>query len=81
MALANTESNPFAGANNVTFNGTPWTQSISHGELIRDGSDQTMQISPCQLRDLYQGVDPGSTALYNLLPWRLGLLTQTNSTC
>ena len=30
---------------------------------------------------LYQGVDPSSTASYSLLPWRIGLLTQTNSKC
>lgn len=80
-ALANTESNPFARSNTVTFSGTPWTRSISHGEMIRSGNNQNMEINPCQLRYLYQGVDPGSTAPYNLLPWRLGLLTQTNSTC
>ncbi|GAB2753257.1 non-reducing end alpha-L-arabinofuranosidase family hydrolase [Streptomyces bullii] len=79
--LADTEANPFARANNVTFDGTPWTRDISHGELIRNGVDQTLTISPCNLRFLYQGMDPAATDPYNLLPWRLGLLTQTNSTC
>ncbi|GAB2870312.1 hypothetical protein GCM10027074_42390 [Streptomyces deserti] len=79
--LADTESNPSARADNVTFDGTPWTRDISHGELIRNGVDQTLTISPCNLRFLYQGMDPGATDPYNLLPWRLGLLTQTNSTC
>ena len=79
--LAATESNPFAGASNVTFSGTPWTKDISSGEMIRAGYDQTMAISPCHMRYLYQGVDPSSTVAYNLLPWRIGLLTQTNSTC
>jgi len=79
--LAATGSNPFAGDENVTFTGTPWTQSISSGEAIRANFDQTDQISPCHLQYLYQGVAPGSTQSYNLLPWRIGLLTQTNSTC
>ncbi len=79
--LADTDANPFARANNVTFDGTAWTQDISHGEMIRSGIDQAMVISPCNIRYLYQGVDPNSTDPYNMLPWRLGLLTQTNSTC
>ncbi|MGW0519207.1 non-reducing end alpha-L-arabinofuranosidase family hydrolase [Crossiella sp. NPDC003009] len=80
-ALADTEANPFARANNVTFTGTPWTADISHGELIRNGIDQNMTISECNLRYVYQGKDPAANDPYNLLPWRLGLLTQTNSTC
>jgi endo-1,4-beta-xylanase len=79
--LANTEANPFSRASNVTFDGTPWTRDISHGEMIRAGNDQTLTINPCHLQYLYQGVDPNSTVAYNFLPWRLGLLTQTNSTC
>ncbi|MDP4507769.1 non-reducing end alpha-L-arabinofuranosidase family hydrolase [Nonomuraea turcica] len=79
--LADTESNPFARANNVTFDGTAWTRDISHGEMIRDSNDQTLTISPCQMRYLYQGMDPNASGDYNSLPWRLALLTQTNSTC
>jgi len=80
--LAATEAKPFAGMNNVVFNGTaPWTKSISHGEMIRTVVDQNMTISPCKLRYLYLGVDPAAGGEYNALPWRLGLLTQTNSAC
>ncbi|EAW12189.1 putative extracellular glycosyl hydrolase/cellulase [Aspergillus clavatus NRRL 1] len=80
-ALAASESNPFAGAKNVAFSGNVWTKSISHGEMIRDQVDQTLTISPCKLRYLYQGVDPAATGNYNSLPWKLALLTQTNSAC
>lgn len=79
--LADTESNPFARSNNVVFSGTAWTKSISHGEMIRTNVDQTMTISPCDLRYLYQGLSTSATGTYNALPWELGLLTQTNSAC
>ncbi|GAB3660758.1 non-reducing end alpha-L-arabinofuranosidase family hydrolase [Glycomyces tarimensis] len=79
--LAASESNPFARADNVTFPQGAWTQDISHGELIRDGYDQTLTIDPCDLQFLYQGMDPGSSGDYSQLPWKLGLLTQTDSGC
>lgn len=79
--LADTEANPFARANNVVFDDGAWTKSISHGEMVRDQTDQTLTISPCNLRFLYQGMDPGAGGDYNSLPWRLGLITQTNSAC
>ena len=80
-ALANTEANPFARANNVQFaNGAAWTKSISHGELVRTQTDQTLTVDPCQpLRFLYQGLDPKAGGDYDALPYKLGLLTQTNA--
>jgi hypothetical protein len=79
--LAATEANPFARSNNVKFSSTAWTKSISHGEMVRKQVDQTMTINPCGLRYLYQGLDPSASGEYNALPWKLGLLTQTNSAC
>jgi endo-1,4-beta-xylanase len=71
-------SDPFAGARNVVFDGTAWTQDISHGEAIRAGYDETLAIDPCNLRYLFQGADPNANTGgdYNKIPWHLGLLTQ-----
>jgi endo-1,4-beta-xylanase len=72
-------SYPFAGARNVSFEGTPWTNDISHGEMIRAGYDETLTVESCGLRYLYQGADPmaDNGGDYNKIPWHLGLLTQT----
>jgi hypothetical protein len=65
-ALADSEATPFARANNVTFDGTAWTQDISHGEMIRSRIDQTLTISPRNLRYVYQGMDPNASDPYKL---------------
>jgi hypothetical protein len=74
---ADTYASPFAGPNNVTFaeGVEPWTSDISHGELLRDGYDETLTIDPQNLRMLFQGRDPKSGGQYHALPYRLGLLT------
>ncbi|HEY0821253.1 MAG TPA: non-reducing end alpha-L-arabinofuranosidase family hydrolase, partial [Rhizobacter sp.] len=79
--LAHTESNPFAGDANVSFPTGKWSQGISHGEILRTGFDQNLEISACNMRFLYQGLAPGASGSYDRLPYRLGLLTQTNSPC
>jgi endo-1,4-beta-xylanase len=69
-------TSPFAGKANVTFDGAPWTDNISHGEMIRAGHDETMTIDGAGLRYLYQGFAPSAnTSNYNAIPWQLGLLT------
>jgi endo-1,4-beta-xylanase len=75
--LADKVADPFAGSANVTFSGADWTDDISHGEIIRSGSNQKLEIDPCQpMRFLFQGFDPKrNTQEYIKLPYRLGLLT------
>jgi endo-1,4-beta-xylanase len=80
--LAASQANPFIAASDVSFGtGSAWTQDFSSGEMIRAGYDQTLTISPCNIQYLYQGDAPGTYSSYNDIPWRLGMVTQTNSTC
>ena len=74
---ADSETTPFAGNANVrTADGAPlWTDGVSHGELLREGSDETMTVDPKNLRFLYQGLARGTNEPnYVLLPYRLALL-------
>ena len=66
--LAATKEKPFARRNNVRHDGDAWTESYSHGELIRAGFDQALEVDPADLRFLYQGSMRHGR-------WRLGLLS------
>ncbi|WP_158853326.1 non-reducing end alpha-L-arabinofuranosidase family hydrolase [Saccharothrix deserti] len=79
--LADAQNEPFAGRANVTFPDGTWSHDISHGEMIRANNDQTLTINPCRLQFVYQGIDPNAGGDYVRLPYRMGLLTQTNSPC
>jgi hypothetical protein len=74
------ESSPFAGLANVSFPGGQWTNDISHGEMIRYQNDHQSILDPANLQFLYQGRAPGSGGAYELLPYRLGLLTAVGAT-
>jgi hypothetical protein len=74
---ADSEVTPFAGNANVrTADGGPlWTDGVSHGELLREGGDETMTVDPQNLRLLYQGLPRGTKEPnYVLLPYRLAVL-------
>ena len=77
-ALADTKENPFASVRNVRQPGVKWTDSISHGELVRVGVDEKMEIDPENLRFVFQGVSDEAKAgkPYGEIPWRLGILEQ-----
>ncbi|MGQ9698772.1 MAG: non-reducing end alpha-L-arabinofuranosidase family hydrolase, partial [Armatimonadota bacterium] len=75
--LADTEDRPFAGAVNVRGHAVPWADNISHGELIRNGCDETLTVDLRNLRFLVQAVleERKAGKTYGEIPWRLGLLT------
>jgi len=74
--LADAQHHPFAGAANVRFDGAPWAESISHGELLRSGVSERLEVDPANLRFLFQGALDREMAgkKYGEIPWRLGLL-------
>jgi hypothetical protein len=76
--VADTAEKPFAGWKNVrpAAGVEPWTDNISHGELIRDGYDQTLVVDPAELRFLFQGMwdKDKSGRNYGQFQWRLGML-------
>ncbi len=73
--LAARLDNPFASAANATIPDN-WSDSISHGELIRAGSDERLEIAPNDVRFLFQGVkDQQWKSGYGGLNWKLGILT------
>ena len=53
-----------------------WTDSISHGELLRTGFDERMEVDPTHLQFLFQGVtnERRANKKYGEIPWQLGLL-------
>ena len=76
--IAGSWEKPFASTDNVRFapGVAPWTDSISHGELLRSGFDEKLEVDPSNLRFLFQGVTDAerSGKNYGQIPWRLGLL-------
>jgi hypothetical protein len=75
VALADSREKPFAAHANVRQE-TEWTTNISHGELIRAGSDERMEMDPADVRFLFQGASDREYRgnPYGKIPWRLGLL-------
>lgn len=73
--LADTSAKPFAAALNVAQEAA-WTTNISHGELLRTGVDETMEVDPANVRFLFQGASDSEYRgnPYGKIPWRLGML-------
>ncbi|MDR4496977.1 MAG: hypothetical protein MRK02_03485 [Candidatus Scalindua sp.] len=75
--LAATKDKPFASLNNSSHTDIHWTDSISHGELIRDGYDQNLEVDPANLQFLFQGLSgkKQKNQEYRNISWQLGMLT------
>ena len=70
-------TNEFAAGAQLNFprHGKAWTNEVSHGEFIRAGFDERLEIRRMNLEFLIQGM-PSSEHKgdYPSLPWRLGLI-------
>jgi hypothetical protein len=73
--LAATRERPFASQGNVEQT-EEWTTNISHGELLRTGIDERLEVDPANLRFVFQGASDSEYRenKYGAIPWRLGLL-------
>ena len=74
--VADTREKSFASFKNVGGD-AGWTTSISHGELIRTGVDEKLEVDPAKLEFLYQGVsdEDRQARPYGEILWKLGVLT------
>jgi len=74
--LADTRQQSFASMANTRHAAQRWTDCISHGELLRAGFDQRLEVDPAHLQFVFQGVRDADRRgkPYGQIPWRLGLL-------
>lgn len=74
--LADTVDKPFAGLANIKHTTKSWTDSISHGEIIRAGRNQKLEVNPAELRYLFQGMSLSDRKSkgYGAITWRLGII-------
>jgi dienelactone hydrolase len=74
--LAASRENPFASLKNVRQPADHWTDSFSHGELLRAGHDELLEVDPGELRFVFQGVSDAARRAkkYGEIPWKLGIL-------
>ena len=65
----------WAWRGNLVFNGGSWTNNVSHGEFIRAGVNQKLEISDINRVDfLIQGTTQLSCCPYQQIPWDLGMM-------
>ncbi len=77
--IADSPAKPFASWKNIrpATGVERWTDNVSHGELIRDGVDQTLTVDPNHLKFVFQGMLDAhkSGKGYGQFQWRIGMLT------
>lgn len=74
--LAATREQPMVSPLNVVNQGESWATSYSHGELLRTGKNQHLEVDASDLRLFFQGADDREyqSGGYGDIPWRLGIL-------
>ena len=74
--LAASRERPLVSPKNVVNQKESWATSYSHGEFIRLGVNQKLEIDPHNLELLFQGAsdDEYQRGNYGQIPWRLGIL-------
>ena len=76
-AIRGDTEQPFARPVNRVPTGAHWTDSFSHGELLRAGHDERLEVDPANLRFLFQGVGDEARkgkSYGRKIPWHLGIL-------
>jgi hypothetical protein len=65
----------WAWRGNLVYNGAAWTNNVSHGEFIRAGVNQRLEINDINRVDfLIQGTTQLSCCPYQQIPWDLGMI-------
>lgn len=74
--LAATRERPMVSPLNVVNQEESWATSYSHGELLRTGKNQLLEVDPSDMRLFFQGADDREyqSGGYGDIPWRLGIL-------
>ncbi len=74
--LAAGKDNAFASMKNVRQTEQRWTDVVSHGEILRVGTDERLIIDPTNMKMIIQGVldKDRQGKSYGDIPWKLGVL-------
>jgi hypothetical protein len=65
---------------NLVYNAEQWTTSVSHGDIIRAGVNQKLEINDINRVDfLIQGTTQLSCCPYQQIPWDLGVIRNYTS--